>query len=262
LGLKSGDQREHEDTCMLSFLLQTSLIGFRLLPIFVVTPIASMQRVPITVRILITLAIAMTLSKSYSADHQALLNGYALVFAFGGELLIGISLAFSFHAATAAMQTLGQLIDLQIGFSAGSVFDPNTEQTISPTGELLTLMLLVSLVSFNVHHDLLIGFAKFLTILPPGSAVIWSENWLLILGSQFTLGFIIVSPIILTLWFTDITLAFISKSLPQAQVYFVGLPVKVMIGILVLAWFSNQAAEPLYRLLQASLNSWAMMFVP
>lgn len=238
-----------------AYLTYVGLTSFRLLPLFVVAPISSFRRVPMLVRIILTIAIACALAAG--TGLRPIQFEWTMLFT---EFLIGASLAFSFHAAHAAVQTMGGLIDLQVGFAAGAVFDPSTEQMTSPVGEVMTMLLMILLILLNVHHDLLIGFSALLNIMPPGSAIQWSGQWLTILASHFALGFIIISPVILSLWLVDATLSFISRSLPQAQVYFVGLPVKVGLGILLLAWFSNHATEPMHRLLIHAIDSWNLMF--
>ena len=244
---------------MTSLMLPILLLAFRLIPIFLVAPVASFRRVPMTIRIIFVIFLAVIFNVGNPQNQAIQLND-----AFGlmclSEFIIGASLAFSFHAANAAVQTMGQLIDLQIGFAAGAVFDPSTEQMVSPTGELFTLILMVVLISANVHHDILLGLSKLFEVLPPGAKVNWNADWLKILGIHFVLGFIVVSPVLLALWFTDLTLAFISRSLPQAPIYFVGLPVKVGIGLIMLAWFAGHAFNPFLRILTKSLESWNLMF--
>ncbi|VUD61799.1 hypothetical protein TDB9533_02896 [Thalassocella blandensis] len=244
---------------MQDILCSIGLVAARLAPVFLVVPVSSFRRVPVYIRSILILVLALVLTSTL--EFQVFYNDLAdFTQKFVKEFIIGASLAFSFHAATGALQTMGQLVDLQVGFAAGTVFDPNTEQMISPTGEILTLCLMVVLISLNVHHDILIGISKLFEVLPPGSHIEWNSQWLKILGIHFVLGFIVVSPVILTLWFVDLTLAFISRSMPQAPIYFVGLPVKVFIGIVMLAWFINQALEPLYRMLMQSFESWNLMF--
>ncbi len=243
---------------MIASLLPAAFISFRFLPLFVVAPIASFQRVPLVVRIVLSIALAIILSGLI--ENAYLFQPEIIIAIFFTEFLIGMSLAFGFHAASAAVHTMGQLVDLQMGFSAASVFDPSSEEVASPTGELLSIMLIVVLFSANVHHDVLIGFARLIEVLPPGAPLQWQSNWLTILGLLYTTGFIILSPVLFTLWFIDFTMAFISRSLPQVPVYFIGLPVKVAIGILLLSWFFGQATGPLFRLLQEALVSWGLMF--
>lgn len=234
-------------------------VGARLLPILVVAPIAPLRRVPMLARVILSIALAVILSGTVSSSKIELLNG-SLSLLIVSEFVIGASLAFSLHAAHGAIHTVGHLIDMQIGFAAASMFDPSTNQMATPAAQVLTIGMLVTFIQFNVHHDLLIGFSKIVRVVPPGSIPNWSQDWIKVLGSLYVLAFIIVSPVILYLWLIDLTMAFISRALPQAPIYFVGLPFKVGAGLLLLSWFFTQALEPLLRLLSNSLFSWNMMF--
>ncbi len=236
-----------------------SLIAMRLLPILVVAPIAPFKRAPMLVRVILSVSLAIILSGSIEAKAIDSTQ-HNIYFLLMSEFIIGSSLAFSFHAASAALHTMGQLIDTQIGFAAATLFDPANEQVASPTAELLTFGLLVTLIQFNIHYDLLLGFAKLLTIIPPGAVPNWNSDWLKILGNAYVTAFIIVTPVVLSLWLIDLILALISRSLPQAPIYFVALPIKVGMGIIILSWFFAQALEPLIRLLSNSFFSWNYMF--
>ncbi len=237
-------------------IMPIALIAVRLLPILVVAPVAPFKRAPLLIRIILSITLAIILSSSIKLEAAPLYFGLAVL----SELVIGASLAFGLHAANAALHTMGQLIDTQIGFAAATLFDPATHQATSPTAELLTIGLLVTFLQFNVHHDLLLGFAKLLTVIPLGSTPEWNADWLHILGTSYVLAFIIVSPIVFSLWLMDLMLSFISRSLPQAPIYFVAMPIKVAVGIFILVWFFTQALEPLLRLLSHSLLSWNGMF--
>lgn len=241
---------------MSSLLVYTAYLSVRLLPLLVVAPISSFRRVPLLVRMVLTLSLALVMA---SGLHQPSPVEFKLAF-LATEFFIGMALAFSFHVISAAAQTMGNVLDMQIGFAAGALFDPNTEQSASPTAELMAMLVAVSLVLLNFHHEILLAFAHLTNILPPGSVIIWSEGWIKILGINFVLAFVVFSPVILAVWFVDVAIAFVSRSLPQAQIYFVGLPLKIFIGILALAWFANQSLIPLNKLLSQALLSWNFLF--
>jgi len=236
-----------------------SLLFFRLLPIFVVAPVASFRRAPVLARVMLCVLLSLILAGNLPAASAGLAQQVSLVF-FVQEFFAGMLLAFGLHAAVAVMQAFGQLIDFQVGFAAGAVFDPSSEQMASLTGELLTVALLVVFLVLNVHHDLLIGLNEFNKILPPGQTFGWNADGIFVFGGIFTLGFIIASPVIITLWLFDLGVAFVSRSLPQAQMYFVALPMKVGVGILALAWLSANLIHPFHRLLSRALSSWNAMF--
>lgn len=240
-------------------LIPAVSVLMRLLPIFIVAPIAPFKRAPILVRVVVLIALALLLSTKMDGSVLAAPQT-SLTILLLSEFLIGASLAFSFHAAQAAMHTMGQLVDAQIGFSAAMLFDPSTQQAATPTAELLTMAVILVFLQFNVHYDLLIGFERLLHFIPVGAYPEWNSDWIKVIGTAYVLAFIIVSPIIFALWLIDLMLSFVSRSLPQAPIYFVALPIKVGIGIMILSWFFSHSLEALLRYLSNTLLSWEMMF--
>lgn len=242
------------------YLLAALLIFFRLSPLFLVAPIIGFARVPVLFRLILTVSFSLILAGTLSA-YPAADNSMQLITQLISEALIGISLAFSIHAAIAGLTYAGQLIDMQIGFAAAAIFDPTTNQNTSPTGEVFTIAALAVFVIFAFDHKLLQAMSLLLEALPPGSAFQFSESWVGILGRHLVIGFLLASPVIISLWLTDVFIAYLSRSLPQTPMYFVALPIKVMIGIISLAWLISEALEPMLRLYHASLLSWDKMFI-
>lgn len=231
-----------------------ALISVRLLPLLVVAPIAPLARAPLLVRLVLSISLAtiIGLNVPLSGIEQLEVNPLH----FLTEFLIGATLAFSIHSAYAALHTMGQLMDMQIGFAAASMLAPGTEQLTTPTAEVLSIALIFVVFMTNVHQDILIGFAKLCEVVPPGSKIVWNKEWITIIGALYTIGLLIASPVIIVLWMIDLTMAFISRSLPQAPIYFVALPAKIGIGLIVLSWFFSQLLEPLIRLFGLAIDSW------
>ena len=65
-------------------------------------------------------------------------------------------------------------------------------------------------------------------------------------GSMFTLGFLVASPVVVALWLADVVLGVLSRNMPQMNVMFLGFPVKVMLGLSILA-ASMGLMEPLFQ---------------
>lgn len=240
---------------MTALFINTLLLSFRLMPLTLVSPLAFFRRAPLLVRLILTVSIALIIASAIDSPNEVLVTWGGLA----SEFAIGVTLAFSFHAATAAVQTMGRVLDQQIGFAAASVFDPHNETMEGLTGEILTLALLIVFVTMDVHHAILKGFVVYAEQIPPGTMFELQAASFKILGIQFIAGFALVAPVMLTLWLIDVALAFISRSLPQANIYFVGLPLKIGVGILCLAWTISSAAPVLFKLLSNSLESWAMV---
>lgn len=213
------------------FVTNTLLISVRLTLLLVVTPVAFFARVPVSIRVLLALALA-TVMASTLPDNAAQLSLPIIA----GELLLGAAMAFGFHAAHAGLDMVGKLIDTQIGLNASGVFDPGTANVTGIIAEFLVLAFAMLFVAMNQHHELLRVFSELLAIMPPGSVslAMLSAPLALVMTQQFLLAFMIVVPVIVALWLIDLAFALVARSMPQANIYFLALPVKLGLGVLVL----------------------------
>ncbi|MDG9930374.1 MULTISPECIES: flagellar biosynthetic protein FliR [unclassified Pseudomonas] len=214
-----------------AFAINTLLISVRLTPLIVAAPVAFFARVPLMVRMLLALTLAAVMAGAL--PERAVELSPAVI---AGELLVGVVMAFGFHAAHAALDFLGKLVDTQIGLNAAGVFDPGTSNVTGIIAEFLVLAFAMLFIALNQHHELLRAFSGLLTVVPPGSVslAVLSIPLVQILTQQFLLALMIVAPVVVTLWLVDIAFAFMARSMPQANVYFLALPVKLSLGALVL----------------------------
>lgn len=213
------------------FAINTFLIFMRLAPVMVVAPVAVFARVPMTVRVLLTWVFAAIMASSLPEASIEL--SPAII---AGELCLGAVIAFGFHAAQGALDMLGKLIDTQVGLNASGVFDPSTQNVTGLVAEFLALAFMMLFIATNQHHELLRAMDHLLMLIPPGSVslMIISAPLLQVLAQQFLLALMMVAPVVVALWLADVAFAFMSRSMPQANVYFLALPVKLALGALML----------------------------
>lgn len=204
----------------------------RLAPLFVVAPIVFFSRLPMTVRVLLALVLAAVFASAPDLSDTPLLSLSSVL----GELMLGALMAFGFHAAHAGLDMAGKLIDTQIGLNAAGVFDPGTANMTGLVAELLVWTLGLLFVTLNLHHDVLRVFSLVLSAIAPGSVSLldFSGPVMAVLTQQFLLAFMIVVPVILGLWLIDAAFALLSRSMPQANVYFLSLPIKLGVGVFIL----------------------------
>jgi flagellar biosynthetic protein FliR len=215
-----------------TFVVPALLISVRLLPLLVVMPVAVFSRVPVFVRGILALAFGIVLAAGLPQDTSASLSPASIF----SEFLAGMMLAFGIHVAIAALDMAGRLIDTQIGLNASGVFDPATSNVVGIVAEFFSLGFLMLFVTLDLHHVLLRAVSQMLVVLPPGKNPMpfLSTALLAQLGQQFLAAFLLASPVVFGLWLTDVAFAFLSRSMPQANIYFLALPVKLGLGLLLL----------------------------
>ena len=237
-----------------AFAINTLLISVRLTPLIVAAPVAFFARVPLTVRMLLALTLAAVMASALP-EQAAQLSPAILA----GELLLGAVMAFGFHAAHGALDMLGKLIDTQIGLNASGVFDPGTANVTGIIAEFLVLAFAMLFVALNQHHELLRVFSELLAVIPPGSVslAVVSAPLAQVLTQQFLLALMMVAPVVVALWLIDVAFALMARSMPQANIYFLALPVKLGLGGLFLLLSMPLIVQRIPLLFEQALRSGA-----
>lgn len=234
------------------FLLNALLVSVRLFPVLVISPILLLSRIPLKARLLLALTLSVVLASGLNPVLAPVLSMPVLL----GELLLGVLMAFGFHAAYAGLDMAGKLIDAQMGLNAAGVFDPGTVNMSGLVAELLLWPLACLFLVLDLHHDLLRVVAEVLIVTPPGSVSVSALSLSLaaVMTQQFLLAFMMVVPVVLGLWLIDVAFALLSRSMPQANVYFLSLPVKLGIGLLILLMTLPTIVQRLPLLIENALK--------
>lgn len=233
-------------------------VFFRLAPLLVVAPLGYLRIVPILVRVTISVLLAIVIALGLEMADASKPEGL-VVATMLSELMLGTALSLSFHLVSGALHFFGQLIDTQIGFAAASVFDPSTKQSTGILSTLIGVSFGALFFLGDLHYVLLSAFKLIYAYVPIGTQFELQSNWYSIAGKIFAVGFILASPVIFIILVLDVALALISRSLPQAPMYFVGLPLKVMLGIIALSWHVQTLAKPLLEFFLQGVHSWNLL---
>lgn len=163
----------------------------------------------------------------------------SLAVAVLSQVVLGLIVGFVASLVFVGIQFAGEMIDLQIGFAVANVISPQTQQQITIIGELeLTLATLLFLVT-DSHLLLLQGIAgSFHLVTLPYIALDPSVagNVMIFFGSALTLVFKIAAPAAVSLFLVNVALAFMARVAPQMNVFVVGLPLQIGVGMLMLAF--------------------------
>ncbi len=149
-------------------------------------------------------------------------------------LLIGLAIQFVFEAAEFA----GQLMGVQVGFGLVNIIDPNTQVDTPVLGVLTQTLAMLLFLQMGVHRWLVRGLAASFSYLPPGTTLAGAEVTRQLVHAAagiFVAGVQIVAPALVATLLIDLLLGFLSKASPQLPVLFLGLSVKSMVGMAVLA---------------------------
>lgn len=248
-----------------SFAATALLLATRLGALLLATPPLGGMAVPATVRVLVVLGLSAVLAPTVDATAalSAITDLGTLVPALAGEAALGFTMALGVALAFAAFQIGARLLDVQIGFGIGQVFDPATQQQLPVIAGLAAPLALVLFVTADAHHAMLRAVAAGLERFPPGAA--WPVDAALgpVLtqaSAAFTLGFALVAPVVFVLALVDLGLGVLSRNLPQMNMFVLGIPVKVVAGVAALSLWIAGAGPVVARIHSAMVAGWAAFF--
>lgn len=215
------------------------LIFVRISGIFMLAPIFGSRN--ITGRIKAGLALIITyIIFPLIFNVNTVIPDYFLSYFFlvMGELLIGLILGFVSSLIFSAIQMAGQLLDMQIGFGIINMLDPLSGQQLPLIGNFKYILALILFLSMNGHHVLLAALFSSFKLIPVTGMVVnvaIADFMIGMVGNMFVLALKVSMPIIVSLLLTDMALGILARTMPQMNIFVVGVPGKIIIGIFVLS---------------------------
>ncbi len=211
------------------------LIFTRLSMMFVFLPIFNSRNIPMKAKIaLISMFSLVFLSSGAFNYTQFSYNtaylGKSVVF----EAVNGITLGFGVMLVMNSIYVAGQIIDMNMGFSMVNVMSAQDESSIPITANLYYIFMLIIFITLNAHYAVIDAFAISLDKVPLGELAFNSTHlagFTELMSMTFELAFRIAIPIILTVLVSNLILGLLSKAMPGMNVFMVGMPFKILIGL-------------------------------
>ena len=238
------------DATLLYMLTVTRLSG-----LVVYSPVLGLNQVPMRVRLVFVLILASILSAVVPTTALPINSSGELALAVMREFLIGALIGLSVQVAFGALTLAGQMLDYQVGFNAAALFDRNTQAQNPLLSVLFGMLGGVVFLTLDGHHLLLRAVAQTMRVFPVGeggftvSPAVLAQEF----GRVFVLGLTLASPVAIGVFLLDVATAFVSRTMPQLNVYFVALPLKVFWGLLLLSVTVTHAGPTLQRLFSTAV---------
>jgi len=153
------------------------------------------------------------------------------------ELGVGVLVGFMANLVFAAMQLAGQFVGIETGFSVANVLDPLFSQSVSVIDQVYTVLAGFIFLAVDGHHMLILAVQQTLDVVPVGMFQLTEPmmNQLIgLTGGVFVAGLRLILPILTSLLLADIALGLVSRTVPQMNVFIVGMPLKLFAGFFLL----------------------------
>lgn len=247
------------------FVLAVFLLSLRLSAVFLFTPILYAFNVPATGRVLLVIGLAVGLALGMPLTESQVLSMTTgqLLTASVTELVLGATLGLGILAAFAAISLAGRTIDVQIGFGIAQVFDPVTQRQVPILTSAFDKLGVIVFFLVNGHHALLRGLAYSLERFPLGRP--WSIDaaapWIIKqVAGLFGLGFALAAPVVVCLLLVELALGVVARNLPQMNMFVIGIPIKILVGLAALSLWFGGAGDAMNRIYGSIYKTWDAVF--
>lgn len=217
------------------FLLVLARISAAIVP----TPLLGARSVPPQAKIGLALLLSLIVVPLQATDLVPIpTNLFTFVSLVGSEVLVGLALGVGVSLVFSAMEMGASLVSVQMGFGLGGVFDPLSGAQTGALEQFYRVFVTLIFFSMNGHYLVIRGLLQTFAVVPAGTAdlsLIAGTRIVPFFSTLFVSAVQVALPAMGALLLTDLALALVGRTVPQLNVLVVGFPVKIGVGLVVLA---------------------------
>lgn len=218
------------------------LVLFRISGMLVSAPLFSMRSIPGQAKVGFSVAMALILFPLHAAHLVVPKDLIQFALVAMQEVTIGILIGFTANLAFMAVQMAGDYISTQMGLSIANVMDPITQTQTPVIGQFFFYLAAMVFLTLNIHHGLLLGIDRSFDAIPLGhffgegklTGGLVAERFIKLTSDMFIMALTVGVPIMGLLLVSEVALSFVAKIMPQMNLFMVGLPLKVGVGLLLI----------------------------
>lgn len=204
---------------------------------FMAAPVFGAVSVPLNVRVALTGAVAILSMNATTIQPPSEVFMLTTILAVASEALVGLALGFILQIAFAAPLVASEVIGVSMGLSFATAINPQTGQSSPALGQFLTVLLTLLFLAVDGHLVLVELVVRSYELLPPGQAWLAPgklQNIAMFGGYAFLAGLLLALPVGFLLLCLNIVVGMISRSAPALNLFAIGIPASLAMGILAL----------------------------
>ncbi len=217
-----------------AFMLAFARIGTMIM----LLPGLGEMSVPMRVRLTVALVLTAVIMPLHRAAYPIDLKSFEpVLLTLGQEILIGMVLGLTARLTISALQVAGSVVAQQLGLGFVTAVDPSQGQQGVILGNFLTLLGITLLFATDLHHLVIAALNDSYALFKPGDVPAFGDVAALFtrtIASAFRVGIQLSAPFLVFGILFNLGLGILSRLMPQMQVYFVGMPLSILIGLLIL----------------------------
>lgn len=229
----------------------------RVLAVFTAAPIFSMRAFPVRARVLLALLVALGVQASLPPQPVIGLGDPQALGVLLQQVGIGLSIGFAIRVVFSAVELAGEIIGFQMGLSFASFFDPATGGQASAVARFYGYMASLLFVAMNGHLMVLMAVTRSFEAFPVDQNFLQALSRMKLheLGGEiFAVALWMALPVVTMLMFVNLALGIISRVAPQMNIYAIGFPVTISVGLLGITVTLPMLDKPMQALMERAIG--------
>ena len=217
-----------------AFLLVFARVGTMVMLLPGIGELNLPSRVRLTLALVLTAVLLPVHRSAYGIDLRSL--GPVIIMLMQ-EMLIGAVLGLTARLAISGLQIAGTVIAQQLGLGFVTAIDPTQNQQGVLLGNFLTLLGITLIFATDLHHLIIAALNDSYSLFQPGELPVVGDAAQLItriIATSFRIGIQLAAPFLVFGLLFNLGLGILSRLMPQMQVFFIGLPLSIILGLLLL----------------------------
>jgi flagellar biosynthetic protein FliR len=223
----------------------------RILALIAASPLFGNSSVPASVKVSLGVMLALIVAPAVPAIPAADPMSLAGLLILMQEMLVGLAMGFTIRVIFAAVEMAGEISSLTMGLGFATFFDPNTRGRSSAISQFLSLVATMAFLAVNAHLVLLSALVESFSTLPISATPIYGGGFKQMAdwgGVIFSTGVQLSLPIVGAVLITNVALGVLTRAAPQLNLFGIGFPSTLGVGLLVIAMTLPYLATPVQNL--------------
>ena len=225
----------------------------RILAVFTAAPILSSRAFPVRARIALAFFIAFAAQPSLQGQPLISINGPEALGTVVQQVGIGLAIGFTVRLIFAALELAGEVVGFQMGLGFASFFNPALNNQSSAVGRFYGQLAAFLFVVMNGHLIVLMAVIKSFDAFPLDQNFLEALRKMKLyeLGTDlFASALWIALPVIGMLMFANLALGIVSRVAPQMNIFAIGFPVTLTVGLIGIAATVPMLDQPMLALME------------
>lgn len=228
----------------------------RVLALFTAAPVFSQRAIPMRFKVGMAFLVAVCAQPVLGDQAVVGVNSPQALGTLMQQVVIGVSVGFAVRLVMAAVEVAGEVVGLQMGMNFASFFDPISNAQLSAVSRFMVQIATLLFVVINGHLLVLMAVLRSFEAFPVDGNFLQAIAQMRMheMGAAvFSSAFWIALPMIAMLLFVNLVMGIISRVAPQMNIYAVGFPVTLTVGMVGLVATLPLLEQPLLALLQRGM---------